>query len=119
MTTININEAKTHLSRYAKRVKAGETIIAKDDDGDEAYVMLDGEAEVVLPRNDNHILREGDVFGELALLTQSKRSADVVAKTNLRLMCLPKAAFMAFLKKNPERALGFLRNIGVRLQTIT
>jgi antitoxin (DNA-binding transcriptional repressor) of toxin-antitoxin stability system len=27
MTTININEAKTHLSRYAKRVKAGETII--------------------------------------------------------------------------------------------
>ncbi len=27
MTTININEAKTHLSRYAKRVKAGESII--------------------------------------------------------------------------------------------
>lgn len=27
MTTININEAKTHLSRYTKRVKAGETII--------------------------------------------------------------------------------------------
>lgn len=30
MTTININEAKTHLSRYAKRVKAGETIILAD-----------------------------------------------------------------------------------------
>lgn len=30
MTTININEAKTHLSRYAKRVKAGETIILCD-----------------------------------------------------------------------------------------
>ena len=30
MTTININEAKTHLSRYAKRVKAGETIILSD-----------------------------------------------------------------------------------------
>ena len=27
MTSINIQEAKTHLSRYAKRVKAGETII--------------------------------------------------------------------------------------------
>lgn len=34
-------------------------------------------------------------------------------------MCLPKAAFMAFLKKNPERALGSLRDIGARLQTIT
>ncbi|MFW6218414.1 MAG: type II toxin-antitoxin system Phd/YefM family antitoxin, partial [Verrucomicrobiota bacterium] len=30
MTTININEAKTHLSRYAKQVKAGETIILCD-----------------------------------------------------------------------------------------
>ncbi len=30
MTTININEAKTHLSRYAKRVKSGETIILCD-----------------------------------------------------------------------------------------
>jgi antitoxin (DNA-binding transcriptional repressor) of toxin-antitoxin stability system len=30
MTTINIHEAKTHLSRYAKRVKAGETIILCD-----------------------------------------------------------------------------------------
>lgn len=27
MTIININEAKTHLSRYTKLVKAGETII--------------------------------------------------------------------------------------------
>lgn len=30
MTNININEAKTHLSRFAKRVKAGETIILCD-----------------------------------------------------------------------------------------
>lgn len=30
MTTININEAKTHLSRYAKLVKAGETITLCD-----------------------------------------------------------------------------------------
>lgn len=30
MVKININEAKTHLSRYAKRVKAGETIILCD-----------------------------------------------------------------------------------------
>lgn len=30
MTIININEAKTHLSRYSKLVKAGETIILCD-----------------------------------------------------------------------------------------
>ena len=30
MTTININEAKTHLSRYAKLVKSGETVILCD-----------------------------------------------------------------------------------------
>lgn len=30
MTKINIHEAKTHLSRYAARVKAGETIVLCD-----------------------------------------------------------------------------------------
>ena len=30
MTTININEAKTHLSRYARLVKSGETIVLCD-----------------------------------------------------------------------------------------
>lgn len=30
MLRINIHEAKTHLSRYAKRVKAGETILLCD-----------------------------------------------------------------------------------------
>ena len=30
MVRININEAKTHLSRFARRVKAGETIILCD-----------------------------------------------------------------------------------------
>lgn len=30
MTKINIHEAKTHLSRYAARVKAGETVVLCD-----------------------------------------------------------------------------------------
>ena len=30
MVRVNIHEAKTHLSRYAKRVKAGETFILCD-----------------------------------------------------------------------------------------
>ena len=30
MTKVNIQDAKTHLSRYAKRVKAGETIVLCD-----------------------------------------------------------------------------------------
>lgn len=30
MTSINIHEAKTHLSRYAKRIKAGETVVLCD-----------------------------------------------------------------------------------------
>lgn len=30
MLKVNIHEAKTHLSRYAKRVKAGETVLLCD-----------------------------------------------------------------------------------------
>jgi CRP-like cAMP-binding protein len=62
----------------------GEVLVAKGDDGDAMYLLAEGEARVVL-RSSNGTESElgrlgaGDFFGELALVDQRPRSADVIA----------------------------------------
>lgn len=65
------------------RVAAGETVVREGDRSREAYVILSGRLEA---RRDiggtSTFLREmavGDVFGELAILTDSPRTASVIA----------------------------------------
>ena len=50
MTMININEAKTHLSRYARRVKNGETIILCDRNHPFAEIRPLSKVEATRPR---------------------------------------------------------------------
>lgn len=50
MTSVNIQEAKIHLSRYAKRVKAGETIILCERNRPIAEIR-----PIVQPNNQVHL----------------------------------------------------------------
>lgn len=52
MTSINLNEAKTHLSRYARRVKRGETIILCDRNRPFAEILPLGHS---LPRRNREL----------------------------------------------------------------
>jgi eukaryotic-like serine/threonine-protein kinase len=66
-----------------RQVAAGEVIVAEGDPGDAAYIVVDGACEVrketpggALPLQQ---LGPGDVFGEMAILTDGPRTASVVA----------------------------------------
>ena len=60
-----------------------EHIIVKGDTGNEAYVILEGSVEVYKRINGKKItfttLHQGDVFGEMACITDEVRTASVVA----------------------------------------
>ncbi len=83
-------------------VSAGEVIMREGDPPDNFYViregtasvakMLDGASQVVA------YLREGDTFGEDALLANAPRNATVRMMQGGRLMRLSKSAFEAVLK---------------------
>jgi CRP-like cAMP-binding protein len=72
---------------------AGETIVRAGDEPDGFYLVVAGEAEV---RGDR--LGPGDFFGELALLDETTRTADVVAATDLTVLRLDRAGFDAFVR---------------------
>lgn len=96
----------------------GEVIIHAGEHGDTAYVIIEGEAEVFPPHQDEPVdsLVEGEVFGELALLTDEIRSATVIAKTHLRAMTLSKQVFLDYLLAHPDKAMEYMRLIGTRMR---
>jgi glucose-6-phosphate 1-dehydrogenase len=83
----------------------GEVVMRKGEVGHDAYVIVRGQVEVVDDAgNVLGTLRDGAVFGELALLTHAPRTATVRAKTPCDLMALDKPSFDRILHDHPQFA---------------
>jgi CRP-like cAMP-binding protein len=80
-----------------ERHRAGSLIIGQGEPGEAFYIILHGEAAVVKDGAIIRSYRDGDFFGETALLTAAPRSADVRAKTDVDLVAVDKYDFLALL----------------------
>jgi len=77
-----------------------EVVIRKGERGNTMFLISSGAVEVVLP-SDRVRLGSGDFFGEMALLSRSRRQADVVALGYCRVLVLRAADFRIFLRDYP------------------
>ena len=80
----------------------GQRVIRQDVTGGGFYVILDGEAKVVIDGQERARLGRGDFFGELSLLTDEAPAADVIAMSVLRCLLIPDNELKAFLLKQPS-----------------
>ncbi|MCG3173524.1 MAG: hypothetical protein GMKNLPBB_01721 [Myxococcota bacterium] len=101
--------------------RAGELVIQQGDPASTCYVILDGEAEVrvyapgeLQPRPVKR-LRPGEMFGELALLTDRPRTATVAALTELSVMVMDRYEFLESLRHGSDTALSIMRMIADRM----
>jgi hypothetical protein len=103
--------------------QAGDAIIQAGTPGEAAYLVVDGEVIVTVERGgpggpstfELATLGPGQLFGELALLTQRTRTADVVAATAVDLVVLDREAFRQALARHPERIPVVLEQLAERL----
>lgn len=79
----------------------GETLIEKGERGDAAYFIASGAVEVRTPTR-NVRLGRGDVFGEIALMTGGRRTADVVALGYCQLICLGSQDFKNLMEQSDD-----------------
>jgi CRP/FNR family transcriptional regulator, cyclic AMP receptor protein len=79
----------------------GQRVIRQGMSGGGFYVILDGEAKVVIDGQERARLARGDFFGELSLLTDESPAADVIATSVLRCLLIPDNELKAFLLKQP------------------
>ena len=110
------------LSAYTEplSVDAGATLIEEGAPGDAAYVVTDGEFEVVKKSDVQDIViavREGgEVFGEMALLDHAPRTATVRATRESHVLKIGGDAFQQMLANSPSAALTILKTISARLR---
>jgi CRP-like cAMP-binding protein len=69
------------------------------------YLLLEGEVSVLAKNKPIATVRRGEIFGEMASINQTPRSAAAVAKTPCRVISLDDRQFHAALSKKPEFAL--------------
>jgi MFS family permease len=97
------------LDRLAKalveeQIERGSVIFGEGSSGDRFYVIAEGRAAVEIGGRRTRTLKEGDFFGEIALLRDVPRTATVRALTALRLFALDRDIFVATITGHPASA---------------
>src|ERR1043165_5170337 len=88
-----------------KQFEQGERIITKGNIGDQLFLIEQGEVEVLDDAGKPvKVLRDGDVFGEVALILSTPRTATVRAKIPTDLYTLDKSDFSRILREHPRFA---------------
>lgn len=81
----------------------GDVVIREGDDGDKFYVIKEGRALVTRGKGSSQqtlaALKNGDCFGEDALIGDTKRNATITMTTDGVLMALDKESFLKLLKE--------------------
>jgi CRP-like cAMP-binding protein len=80
----------------------GERVLRQGVTGSGFYVVLEGEASVVVDGTQRASLGRGDYFGEASILLGEAPFADVIARSTLRCLVLPGPQLETFLVGNPR-----------------
>lgn len=84
----------------------GDTIIAQGDEGADMYILVEGAAKALIKGVKGHLnggavkmYKPGDYFGELALMTDSKRAATIKATGQAKCVVLDREVFEGLIGK--------------------
>jgi ATP-binding cassette subfamily B protein len=85
----------------------GETFFEVGDSGDAFYLVVEGQVEVLVPGAGGddicvNVLRDGDYFGEIALVESVPRTATVRARTTARTLSIDREQFLRLLERLPR-----------------
>src|SRR5579863_7528470 len=99
-----------------RHVKAGEVIFRQGDAAEELFVIQSGTVEIRLGNRVIDTLPERSIFGEMALIDRSPRSADAVAATDATLVPVGEKQFLFLVGRTPHFALNVMRVLAQRLR---
>jgi CRP/FNR family transcriptional regulator, cyclic AMP receptor protein len=94
----------------------GEVIFASGDAGDFMYVVRSGEIEIERDGRVIETLSAGGIFGEMALIDGSPRSATARAKTAAEVAPINEKSFLFLVHETPFFAIAVMRTLAERLR---
>ncbi len=105
-------------------VASGETVFKEGDSGSAAYLIRSGSIDIFChgPEQSERLLNRlgsGEIFGEMTLLEQARRSASAIAREQSELIVIPRDKVAELLRVVPEMALWMLKLLSHRLRLLT
>ncbi|MCB0212096.1 MAG: cyclic nucleotide-binding domain-containing protein [Anaerolineae bacterium] len=110
-------EAVAYLDEI--EVKAGETILAKDEINSAMYLVVEGQTCLHDSRQPIGTLAENAVFGELSILNPTPASATVTAVSDVTLLRLERTALHELLEGYSQVAWSVMQRLAQRLQHLS
>ena len=109
--------AHAMVTRHAE----GDQIFAKGDPGNSMMAVLKGRIMISAPSTDGRqvvltVFRDGEVFGEIALLDGKERTADATAMADCELLVVPRRELLSLLERRPEICISLLVVLCERLR---
>jgi CRP-like cAMP-binding protein len=98
------------------QVLPGHVIFSQGERGGVMYVVVEGEAQILLGGKAVETVRSGGIVGEMALIDAGPRSATAIAKTRCVLVAIDEARFRDLVGRRPEFALEVMRVLVHRLR---
>ncbi len=103
--------------------RARERLFEKGDEGDAAFIIIDGEVEVLVPVEGSEqsvaVLGKGEIFGELAVICDQTRSSAIAARSELEVLRLDRNVVLNLMREFPDISLEMVRILGGRLERTT
>jgi CRP/FNR family transcriptional regulator len=98
----------------------GELLGRQGEVGQEAYLILHGEVEVHMEREGTRRLlgtpRAGEIVGEMAVLEQRPRVADMHARGRVSVLVFDRERFLRLLSGRPELGMTLIKVLSVRMR---
>jgi CRP/FNR family cyclic AMP-dependent transcriptional regulator len=99
---------------------AGKTLCRQGDPADAAYLIIDGEADIILEGPAGPItvatLGANEIVGEIGILCDAPRNATVQAKNRLVALKIARDPFMRMVREFPTMAVSIMRELAQRLE---
>ena len=102
--------------KFGQEFKEGEIICKEGDPGDNLYLIVEGQ---VLISKDNtslyNTLKEGDIFGEMAIFEDKSRFATVTATIDTKVLALSKDNFVTLFQFHHKWLLNLIESFAKRI----
>jgi len=95
--------------------RAGEIIIEKGKQGLGFFIIASGTAKVTVRGNQVRTLGSGDHFGEIALIDEGPRMAEVTADSDVETYVLASWQFRPFIQDHPDVAWALMQSLVQRI----
>jgi CRP-like cAMP-binding protein len=104
-----------------RRFSSGEVVFREGDDSDTCYVVHAGHARAIREHQDGRQITlatfgPGDIFGELAMFDDERRSATVEASDELEVLGILGGDMRRLLRRHPDMAVKLVISLGRRLR---